>query len=189
MGSEKNFLFQVIQGGKISFDTSPSHGKVNNPENPATSPIFLTAPGVNTGLSLGSLIELSGSHSWEWLLQMLQQNPQVKVYWAERDSRSHPTVLHKAGVSINRITFGNLGEDLFQPLYRVLQSHRYQIVIAPSRFCQPHELKALENCAEKSKSLVLLLKSGFSPAQGLSHLQYEVQSCATAGFKVMTNRN
>lgn len=118
---------------------------------------FLPAPLLPSGLPRGVIVELLGTHRTEWLVQFLRLHPDLRIFWAERDQQILPTALHQRGVNLNRVTFGNLGEDLIIPLRRVLQSQLYQIVITPNRFEEIRVLKAFQLFAEKSNAVLFLM--------------------------------
>jgi len=145
---------------------------------------FLKAPQLPRGLPKGCVVELLGPLKTEWLIQFLKDQPEFRIFWAERDPQILPTALSQRGLDLTRVTFGHLGEDLFLPLRRVLQSQLYQAVIAPQRFDEVRVLKTFQLLTEKSNS-VLFLMGQHSPSRAWPiSVQLEIQKDPAQVFKV-----
>ncbi|MGZ3691940.1 MAG: hypothetical protein ACXVAX_10580 [Pseudobdellovibrio sp.] len=134
-----------------------------------------SAPEVGDGLPKGAITELIGPKKFEWISSLLKQHPEIKVFWAEPVQKVLPTALRQRGVDLERITFATLGDDLFVPLRKVIQSGVYEIVIAPNIFKELKMIRAFQLLTEKSNvSLILTAQNKLSDAWPIS-LQLDVR--------------
>lgn len=150
---------------------------------------FLKAPQLPMGLPRGCLVELLGPLKTEWLIQFLKDQPEFRIFWAERDPQILPTALHQRGLDLSQVTFAHLADDLFLPLRRILQSQLYQVVIAPQRFEEIRVLKTLQLLTEKSNSLLFFMGQ-HSPSKAWPiSVQLEIHRDSEQLFKVEVLRH
>ena len=109
------------------------------------------------GLPKGVITELTGPHKTEWLLTVMKENPEVRIFWAEKNQSVLPTAFAHRGVDLARVTFGLLGEDPTISLRRILQSQLYPKIVAHSVFTEMRVLKAFQMLTEKSHGNLFLL--------------------------------
>lgn len=139
-------------------------------------PLPGTIPSLSPGIPKGAIIELLGSAKVEWLIAFLKSNPEFKIFWAEREQSVLPTALYQRGLNLENITFGLFGEDMMQPLRRIIQSQSFEIVIAPQIFDEIKTLKALQLFTEKANTSLFLLSNKTASTAWPISLQLEVHT-------------
>ena len=154
--------FQLLQGGLSTADESATDG-------------ILHAPDLQTGIPLGTVVGLSGPFKTDWLIQFLKIHPQFKTFWADRDEHISLSELHRRGLNLNRMTFGTWGEDSIIPMRRVLQSQRYQVIIAQQKFSETSVLKALQTDVKKTKAVLFLVNDRPSPLSAAFSLKLDIR--------------
>lgn len=115
------------------------------------------APGLSDGIPKGAITEIIGVQKFEWFVAFLNQNPELKVFWAEKEQQILPTALVQRGIDLRRITFGVLGDDSFVSLRKVIQSCVYEVVIATNLFTDIKIYRAFQLLTEKSNTSLLLV--------------------------------
>jgi len=146
---------------------------------------FMPAPGLASGVPKGVIVELLGAARTEWFLEVLKINADFRVFWCEREQRILPTAIQQRGVDLERITFGLLADDLYQPLRRVVQSQLYQVILAPNEFSELRIFKAFQLLTEKTNATLFLLGGKKPSAAWPISLQLDIKrSKNEAAFEV-----
>lgn len=121
-----------------------------------------SAPGLPDGVPKGAVVEILGSQKFEWVIEFLKQNPELKIFWAEKTQSVLPTALSQRGLDLGRVSFGVLGDDCFVSLRKIIQSQVYEVILAPNLFKELKMFRAFQLLTEKSNN-TLFLAGGKSP--------------------------
>ncbi len=105
----------------------------------------------------GAVVEILGNKKYEWFIQFLIQNPEIKTFWAEKEQQVLPTALQQRGLNLDRITFGIFGEDSYLSLRKVIQSQVFDVIISPNLFQELKLLRAFQLMTEKSNNTLFLV--------------------------------
>lgn len=105
----------------------------------------------------GAVVEILGNRKYEWFIQFLKQNPEIKTFWAEKEQHVLPTALQQRGLNLDQITFGVFGEDSYLSLRKVIQSQVFDVIISPNVFKELKLLRAFQLMTEKSNNTLFLV--------------------------------
>jgi hypothetical protein len=114
------------------------------------------ASGLNEGVPKGAVVEILGPQKFEWLISFLKQNPELKIFWAEKTQSVLPTALSQRGIDLSRVSFGVLGEDCFVSLRKIIQSQVYEVILAPNLFKDLKMFRAFQLLTEKANNTLFL---------------------------------
>lgn len=105
----------------------------------------------------GAVVEILGNKKYEWFIQFLIHNPEIKTFWAEKEQQVLPTALQQRGLNLDQITFGIFGEDSYLSLRKVIQSQVFDVIISPNLFKELKVLRAFQLMTEKSNNTLFLV--------------------------------
>jgi hypothetical protein len=115
------------------------------------------------GLPQGALIEVSGAPGGgktEVVLQILAQNPGVRVAWIEEELTVYPCRFPQSQVDLGRVLFveGETAAENLWAVHQTVRSQLFGIVVAHfSTPLQEMELRRLQLAAERAQASVILL--------------------------------
>ena len=117
------------------------------------------------GVPRSGLVEISAPHGLgktEVVLQFLNENPNLKVAWIEKDFTVFPSAFSAYRVKLDRVLFIDLSAPSTQhsPIWcatQVLKSQLFQLLILAHFTLQEVELRRLQLLSKQSGSLIFLL--------------------------------
>src|SRR3954469_21692769 len=77
---------------------------------------FLNSQTVPGGVPRGVICEITGTARTEWVITLLNENPELMTFWVEEKLSILPTAIHQRGVDLSRILLAEAEDKLFQAL-------------------------------------------------------------------------
>ncbi len=109
------------------------------------------------GFSLGSVIEITGRGKTELIVQFLNEHPDYKVVWVERELSINPYALFQKQVQLQNILFIEAKNQLMWSLTQALGSGCFKVVITGETQLNENEMRRLQLLSEKHQAHCFIL--------------------------------
>jgi hypothetical protein len=129
----------------------------------------------NTDLTLprGSLVEILGARSREWLLELFVKHEETRIAWIEPKLTLFPPAVEQRGVSLRRWLFIETKQEWNWSVLQVLRSKLFHFAVTsvdliPSRGSDAY-LRKLQIQAERSGTALFFLSQAETRLFGITH--------------------
>lgn len=112
---------------------------------------------LNGALPRGAVVEVAGHGKTELALRFLQEHPELRVAWLEKEFSLFPVSIWQKQVHLNRLLFVETGTECAWAALQILQSQLFPVVTLSQMSFDEKTLRKIQLCAEKSQSSVLWL--------------------------------
>lgn len=140
------------------------------------------------GFPKGCIIELAGPGKTEVVSHFLQEHPDFKVAWVEKEMSINPYALFQKGVRMENIIFIEAGKQLAWCLNQALQSGCFQALVTNTKFTNSmndeKEMRRYQLLAERSQAHFFLLSENLHQSW-VPQLQLQIQK-KKIGFNIET---
>jgi len=127
-----------------------------------------------SGIPKGAITSISGVGKTEFVLQLLSEQPDLKVAWIEDSFSIFPFGFVQRKIKLDRILFVDAGKDLFWATLEALRSQTFTVVVFYGETSDLSLLRRVQLETEKSNAMTLWL-SPEPPALWPVSLQLQVQ--------------
>jgi hypothetical protein len=147
---------------------------------------------VSTGLPQGAVIEVKGFGKTEFVVQFLkehlQENPQHRVAWLEKQITLNPFALLQRGLKLEQILFVEASRDGLWALQQVLNSQCFQTIVVTGFSFDFRELRRFQMLNERSQGHFFILNDEFHESW-VPQMQIEVQRKTDSVLKISLQRS
>jgi hypothetical protein len=124
-------------------------------------------------LPRGSLVELLGSGSREWLFRLFKTHAETRIAWIEPKLSLFPPAVAQRGVALSRLLFLETKQEANWALSQVLRSKLFHFAVTPADFIPAKAtdvfLRKLQIQAERAGTTLFFLSDTDTPSFGITH--------------------
>jgi hypothetical protein len=121
----------------------------------------------------GSLVEVLGQGSREWLVETFASHRDTRIAWVEPELTLFPPAVEQRGVSLKRWLFIETKREWNWSVLQVLRSKLFHFAVTPSTLIPPRAsdafLRKLQLQAERAGTTLFFLSEEETPLFGISH--------------------
>lgn len=130
-------------------------------------------PKTDLTIPRGSLVELLGNSSREWLFEVFLAHPDSRIAWIEPQLSLFPPAVAQRGVSLSRFLFLETEKEWSWALLQTLRSKLFHFAITPVGIVPNRNadvfLRKLQIQAERSGTTLFFLSERETPFFGITH--------------------
>lgn len=130
-------------------------------------------PKTDISLPRGSLVELLGSGSREWLFEVFTAHSESRIAWIEPKLSLFPPAVAQRGIALSRFLFLETEKEWKWALFQVLRSKLFHFAVTPIDVVPARNadvfLRKLQIQAERAGTTLFFLSKKETPLFGITH--------------------
>ncbi len=130
-------------------------------------------PKTNLTLPRGSLVEILGSGSREWLFEVFRAHAESRIAWVEPKLTLFPPAVSQRGISLSRFLFLETEREWSWALLGALRSKLFHFAVTPVGIVPTRNsdvfLRKLQIQAERTGTTLFFLSDVETPFFGITH--------------------